>query len=65
MRSLLSPWVVLVLVRVVDVMVLLMLLVVHGVVFGDAPADVDAAGGDADGEGVVGRWCATLWCCRR
>ena len=55
----------LVLVRVVDVMVLLMLLVLPGVVVGDAPGDVDAAGGDADGEGVVGGWCAALWCCWR
>ena len=55
----------LLLVRVVDVMVLLMLLVLPGVVVGNAPGDVDAAGGDADGEGVVGRWCAVLRCrCR-
>ena len=53
---------VLLLVRVVDVMVLLMLLVLPGVVVGDAPGDTDAAGGDADGEGVVGRWCAVLRC---
>ena len=45
---------VLVLVRVVDVMVFLMLLVLPGVVVWDAPGDVHAAGGDADGEGVVG-----------
>ena len=36
-------------VRVVDVMVLLMLLVLPGVVVGDAPGDVNVAGGDADG----------------
>ena len=52
----------LLLVRVVDVMVLLMLLLLPGVVVGDASGDVDAAGGDADGEGVVGTWCAILWC---
>ena len=52
----------LLLVRMVDVMVLLMLLVLPGVVLGDALGDVDAAGGDADGEGLVGRWCAALWC---
>ena len=53
----------LLLVRVVDVMVLLMLLVLAGVVVGDAPGDVNAAGGD--GNGVVGRWCAVLRCCWR
>ena len=52
----------LVLVRVVDVMMLLMLLVLPGVVVWDAPGDVDAAGGDADGEGVVGRLCAAPLC---
>ena len=52
----------LVLVRVVDVMVLLMLLVLPGVVLGEAPSHFNAAGGDADGGGVVGRWCAALWC---
>ena len=52
----------LLLVRVVDMMVLLMLLVRPGVVVSDAPGDVDAAGGDADGEGVVGSWCAVLRC---
>ena len=53
------------LVRVVDVMVLLWLLVLPGVVVDDAPVDVDAAGGDGNGEGVVpviGRRCAALWC---
>ena len=52
----------LLLVRVVVVMVLFMLLVLHRVVVGDPPGDVDAAGGDADAEGVVGRWCAVLRC---
>ena len=52
----------LLLVRVVDVMVVLMLLVLPEVVVGDAPGDVDAAGGDAEGEGVVGRWCAVVRC---
>ena len=42
------------LVRVVDVMVLLWLLVLSGVVFDDALGDINAAGGDANGEGVVG-----------
>ena len=50
------------LVRVVDVMVLLWLLVLPGVVVDDAPGDVDAAGGDANGEGVVGRRCVALRC---
>ena len=50
------------LVRVVDVMVLLWLLVLPGVVVDDAPGDVDAAGGDANGEGVVGRRRVALWC---
>ena len=52
----------LLLVRLVDVMVLLMLLMLPEVVAGDAPGDSDAAGGDADGEGVVGRCCAVLRC---
>ena len=52
----------LLLVEVVDEMVFLMLLVLPAVVVGDAPGDVDAAGGDADGEGVMGRWCAVLRC---
>ena len=54
-------------------MVLLTLMVPPGVVAGDAPGDADAVGvagfalvygvaGDADGEGVVGRWCAFLRC---
>ena len=42
------------LVRVVDVLVLLRLVVLPGVVVNDAPGDVDAVGGDANGEGVVG-----------
>ena len=50
------------LLRVVDVMVLLWLLVLPGVVVDDAPGDVDAAGGDANGEGVIGRQCVALWC---
>ena len=50
------------LVRVVDVMVLLLLLVLPGVVVDDALGDVDAAGDDANGEGVVGRRCFALWC---
>ena len=50
------------LVRVVDVLVLLWLLVLSGVLVDDAPGDVDAAGGDANGEGVVGKWCVALWC---
>ena len=50
------------LVRVVDVMVLLWLLVLLGVLVVDAPGDVNAAGGDANGEGVVGRRCVALWC---
>ena len=41
-------------------MVLLWLLVLPGVVVDDAPGDVDAAGGDANGEGVVGRRCVAL-----
>ena len=45
------------LVRVVDVMVLLWLLVLPGVVVDDAQGDVDAAGGDANGDGVVGGRC--------
>ena len=49
------------LVRVLDVMVLLWSLVLPGVVVDDAPGDVDAAGGDANGEGVVGRRCVALW----
>ena len=44
----------LLLVGVEDVMVSLMLLVLPGMVAGDAPGDTDAAGGDVDGEGVVG-----------
>ena len=45
------------LVRVVDVMVLLWLLVLPGVIVADAPGDDDAAGGDANGGGVVAsRW---------
>ena len=51
------------LVRVVDVMVLLWSLVLPGVVVDDAPGDVDAAGGDANGEGVVGKRSVALWCC--
>ena len=50
------------LVRVVDVMVLLWLLLLPGVVVDDALGDVDAAGGDANGERVVGRRCVALWC---
>ena len=50
------------LVRVVDVMVLLWLLVLPGVVVADAPGDVDAAGVDANGEGVVVWRCVALWC---
>ena len=50
------------LVRMVDVMVLSLLLVLPGVVVDDAPGDVDAAGSDANGEGVVGRRCVALWC---
>ena len=50
------------LVRVVDVMVLLWLLVLPELVVHDAPGDVDAAGGDANGESVVGRRCAALCC---
>ena len=46
----------------VDVMVLLWLLVLPGVVVDDAPGDVDAAGGNANGEGVVGTRCVALWC---
>ena len=55
------------LVRVVDVRVLLGFFVLPGVVVDDAPGDVDAVGGDADREGVVGRRCVALlgswrWC---
>ena len=50
-----------VLVRVVDVLVLLRLLVLSKVVVDDDPGDVDAAGGDANGGGVVGRRCVDLW----
>ena len=50
------------LVRVVDVMVLLWLFVLPGVVVDDALGDVDAAGGDANGEDVVGSRCVALWC---
>ena len=50
------------LVRVVDFLLLLWLLVLPGVVVDDAPGDVDAAGCDANGEGVVGTRCVTLWC---
>ena len=50
------------LVRVVDVMVLLWLLVLPSLVVDDALGDVNAAGGDANGEGVVGRGCVALWC---
>ena len=46
--------------REVDLMVLLWLFVLPGVVVDDAPGVVDAAGGDANGEGVVGRRCVTL-----
>ena len=52
----------LLLVRVVDVMVLLMLLVLLGVVAGDSQGDANAVCGDADGEGVLDRWCAVLPC---
>ena len=51
---------VLLLVEVVYVMMSLMLLLLPWVVAGDVLADANAAGGDADGEGVVGRWCALL-----
>ena len=50
------------LVRVVDVVVLLWLVVLPGVVVDDAPGDVDAVGGDAYAEGVVGRRCVALRC---
>ena len=50
------------LVRVVDVLVLLRLVVLPGVVVDDAPGVVDAVGGDANGEGVVGRQCVALRC---
>ena len=50
------------LVRVVDVMVLLWLFVLPGVVVDDAPGDVDAAGGDANCVGVVGRRCVAPRC---
>ena len=53
---------VLLLVRVVDVMVLLWLFLLPGVVVDNAPGDVDAVGGDANGEGVVGRRCVALRC---
>ena len=52
----------LLLVRPVDVMGLLMLLVLFGVVVRDALGDVDSAGGDAVGQGIVGRWCAVPRC---
>ena len=50
------------LVRVGDVMVLLWFWVLPGVVVDDFPDDVHAAGGDANGEGVVGRRCVALRC---
>ena len=52
------------LLRVVNVTVLLwlLLLVLPRLVVVDAPGDVDAAGRDANGEGVVGRRCVALWC---
>ena len=50
------------LLRVVDVMVLLRLFVLPGPVVDDAPGDVDAVGGDANGEAVVGRRCVALRC---
>ena len=50
------------LVRLVDVMVLLWLFVLPRVVADDAPGDVDAVGGDGNGEGVVGRRCVALRC---
>ena len=50
------------LVRVMDVMVLLWLFVLPGMVVDDAPGDVDAVGGDANGESVVGRRCVALRC---
>ena len=50
------------LVRVVDVLVLLRLVVLPGVVVDDAPGVVDAVGGDANGEDVVGRRCVALRC---
>ena len=53
------------LVRVVDVVVLLRLFVLPRDVVDDAPDDVDAVGGDANGEGVVGRRCVALRCCWR
>ena len=49
-------------VRVVDVMVLLCLLVLPELVVDDAPGDVDAAGGDANGKGVVCRRSVALRC---
>ena len=63
----------LLLVTVVDVMVLLTLMVLPWLVPSDDPGDADAAGvagvapaysvvGDADGEGVVGKWCGVLRC---
>ena len=48
--------------RLVDVLVLLRLVVLPGVVVDDAPGDIDAMGGDANGEGVVGRRCVALRC---
>ena len=50
------------LVRVVDMLVLLWLVVLPGVVVDDAPGDVVPVGGDANGEGVVGRRCVALRC---
>ena len=50
------------LVGVVDMMVLLWLYVLPGVAVDDAPGDVDGVGGDASGEGVVGRRCVALRC---
>ena len=50
------------LVRVVDVMVLLWLFVLPGLVVDDAPGDVDAMRGDANGEGDVRRRCVALRC---
>ena len=50
------------LVRMVDVMVLLWLFVLCGVVVYDAAVDIDAVGGDVNGEGVVGGWCVALRC---
>ena len=50
------------LVRVVEMMVLLWLFVLPAVVVDNAPGDVDVLGGDANGEGVVGRRCVALRC---